>query len=423
MNRIWYLLLLVSQILWAQYTWTPLTAVPNNVNGQRFDDVFFLDENTGWAANGYYSSVYKTTDGGQSWITQVAQGGLGGLYYFRNIEFLNANTGFLGTLSGRFYKTTDGGTTWNEILNISPNPPAICGLDCVGTSTIYGCGAYFSPAFIIKSTDSGNTWQRIDMSPYANALVEILFLDENTGFASGKNANGAVILKTTDGGTTWSTLYNGTIAGEYAWKLQVLSGNTNVIFGAIESVAPNTGKLVKTTDGGQTWVTKAFPFDDAVQAVGFVSENHGWMGGHHTGFHETLDGGNTWTNTNVGSNLNRIFFVNNSVAYASGTGIYKMTNSLGNTDFQEQARIPLDVRVAPNPIKDKLNLEIDFRGADHLVLELYSVNGQLITQLKLDVIDAAGTKKYSLDFPYKSGNYILNLHTNTGRQSVKIAKN
>lgn len=416
----YYVLLLLSTLASAQLTWSPLPNIAVNLNGQRFDDVFFLNENLGWAANGYYASVYKTTDGGATWTQQLSNAILGSNHYFRNIEFLNENVGFLGTLNGKFYKTIDGGTTWN-LVSITPNPAAICGLDCVGTSTIYGCGAYFSPAYIIKSTDSGATFQRIDMSAYANALVEVLFTDENTGFAAGNNASGAVILKTTDGGTTWSTIYNGPIAGEYVWKLQILQSNPNVMFGAIEAVAPNHGKLLKSIDGGVTWTTKNAP-EPEIQAVGFVDENHGWMGGHDTGFYETIDGGDTWTNTTVGSNLNRIFFINNDVAYACGTTIYKMTNNLAVNQFQELARVPLVVRVAPNPIKDKLNLEIDFRGNDHLMLGLYSETGQFIKQLKLDEIEAAGTKKYSFDFPYSNGVYFLNLHTNTGRQSVKVTK-
>lgn len=415
-------LLLATNFIWAQYTWTQLANVPANNNGQRFDDVFFLNENLGWAANGYFSAVYKTTDGGANWTTQVPNGGLGGLYYFRNIEFLDANIGFLGTLSGRFYKTIDGGTTWNLVTNISPNPAAVCGLDCVGTSTIYGCGTYFSPAFVIKSTDSGNTWQYIDMSAYANALVEVLFMDENVGFASGKNASGAVILKTIDGGASWSTIYNGTINGEYVWKLQVLSSNTNVMFGSVESIAPNLGKLIKSTNGGQNWVAKNFPMDDDVQAVGFVSETHGWMGGHDTGFYETIDGGDTWTNTNVGTNLNRIFFVNDNLAFASGNGVYKMTNTMGTSTFQEPGAAPLKVKVAPNPITDKLILEVEFINADHLVLGIYSVTGQLIKEFPSFLIEQSGTKRYTLDFPYPKGNYILNFHTNNGRQSVKITK-
>ena len=47
-----YFLLLLSSIVSAQYSWTPLTNIYSNVNNQRFDDVFFLNENLGWAANG-----------------------------------------------------------------------------------------------------------------------------------------------------------------------------------------------------------------------------------------------------------------------------------------------------------------------------------------------------------------------------------
>ncbi|WP_298394922.1 T9SS type A sorting domain-containing protein [Flavobacterium sp.] len=415
-----YFLLLITTYASAQLTWSPLPNAAVNTNGQRFDDVFFLNENLGWAANGFYAAVYKTTDGGATWVQQLNNAILGSNNYYRNIEFIDENIGFLGTLNGRFYKTLDGGATWN-LVPISPNPAAICGLDCVGTTTIYGCGAYFSPAYMIKSSDAGVTWQYTDMSAYATSLVDVLFLDINTGYAAGNNANGAVILKTTDGGSTWTTIYNGTIPGEYVWKLQTLASNPNIIFGAVSSVAPNDGKLIKSTDGGVTWITKIAP-DVDIQAVGFVDENHGWMGGHSTGFYETTNGGDTWINTNVGSNLNRIFVLSNDLAYACGTTIYKMTNNLAMNQFQEQARIPLIVRVAPNPIKDKLMIEIDFKGVDHLMLGLYSNTGQLIKQLTLDEINGATTKKYTFDFPYPSGIYFINLHTNTGRQSVKIIK-
>ena len=420
MKKYYFLLLLITSISNAQLTWSPITSIPANPGVQRFDDVFFLNENLGWAVNGYYSGLFKTTDGGITWTQQITNGQFG-YKYFRNVEFLNENIGFIGCLNGGFYKTNNGGTTWVPVTNISPVPPALCGLDAVGTATIYGCGAYFSPGYIIKSTDSGATWQYINMSAYANALVEVLFLDENTGYASGSNDAGAVILKTTDGGISWTTLYNGTIPGEYVWKLQVLSSNINIIFGSVESVDPNPGRMLKSVDAGVTWISKNVP-DPDVQAIGFVDENHGWIGGHITGFYETFDAGTTWTNTTVGSNLNRIIFINNQLGYACGKTIYKMTNNLAVNPFTEQARLELVVRVIPNPVKEILNLEIDFLGTDNLILGLYSQTGQLIKQLKKDVIPAAGTKTYSFDFPYSKGTYILNLHTNTGRQSLKIVK-
>ena len=259
------------------------------------------------------------------------------------------------------------------------------------------------------------------MSAYASALVEINFIDENIGFASGNNATGGVILKTTDGGTTWTQLLNTGTNGDYVWKLQILNSNNNVLFGSVEAVTPNPGRLAKSIDGGLTWTLQNAP-ESVVQAVGFLNENHGWMGGHTTGFYETLDGGATWTNTGVGSNLNRIFFIGNT-AYASGRTIYKMSSLLSNSDFEEQDRTNLKVSVSPNPLSDKLNIEIDFLAEDHILIDLYDNTGKLVKKLIKDDINSIGIKKYTFDFPYPSGTYFIDFHTNTGRQSSKIIKN
>ena len=152
-----------------------------------------------------------------------------------------------------------------------------------------------------------------------------------------------------------------------------------------------------------------------------MNENHGWMGGHTTGFYETFNGGASWTNTGVGSNLNRIFFIGNT-AYTSGRTIYKMSSILSNSDFIEQNRIDLKVRVSPNPVAEKLNIEIDFLAEDHILIDLYDNNGKLVKKLVKDDINSVGIKKYTFDFPFPSGTYYIDFHNNTGRQSSKIIK-
>lgn len=397
------------------YSWTSLLSPPSTTG--RYDDVFFLNGDIGWAARGGNGTVFKTTNGGASWTEQTVSSTTG--QYFRNIEFLNENIGFLGTLNNNFYKTTNGGTTWTRVNNIFPNPEAICGLDAVGNSTVYGCGAWFSPAYVIKSTDSGNTWKYIDMSAYATALVEIMFIDENVGFVSGGDDQGAVILKTTDGGESWTQIYRTSEPGDYVWKMQMLN-DQNKIFCSIES--ETQGKLLKTLDGGITWQTKNFP-DPYVQAVGFVSETHGWMGGHNSGFMETFDGGNTWVNNNLGGSLNRIFFVNNSVAFASGNHIYKMTTTgLATNETGNEKVTNLKIEVIPNPIKDKLNLNIQYLHSDHVIIGLYDLTGKYLGNILKDDVSSKGLKKYSLDFKYPVGEYILAVHSNLGRQSIKIVK-
>jgi hypothetical protein len=171
-----------------------------------------------------------------------------------------------------------------------------------------------------------------------------------------------------------------------------------------------------------SWTSKNFP-DINVQAVGFLSETHGWMGGHITGFYETTDGGDTWVNTNVGSNLNRIVILKDNLAYASGTTIYKFSEgSLAVPNFVEKDRTPLHAAIHPNPIKDKLNLTMTFNESDHVIIELYDSVGHLIKELYKDDIPKATSKTYTFDFPYAAGVYIINLHTNTGRQSIKFVK-
>ena len=385
---------------------------------------FFILTSLKLTANGFYAAVYKTTDGGLTWSEQLNQTDLGSSHYFRNIEFLTEEVGFLGTLNGLFYKTTDGGVTWTSVTNITPNPVAICGLDAIGTSTIYGCGAYFGPAFIIKSSDSGNNWTTIDMSAYADALVEIYFVTENLGYASGKSATGGVILKTMDGGTTWTEIYNSNIIGDYVWKIQILESNTNVIFGAVESTATTLGQFIKSTDSGATWFSTNAP-ETHLQAVGFTSETHGWIGGHTTGFYETIDGGVTWTNLNIGNNLNRIFVTSSGQAYASGTTLYKYTDQTLNTeDFSIPSKSPLQITLLKNPVENNLEFSIDFKSDDNLLIELYDSNSRFIKQLSREIIKASSTDKH-----YKfqvtdlaTGIYFLDFHNNSGRQTIKFIK-
>jgi len=408
----------------AQSNWQVLPNAYSNPNGQRFDDVFFLDETIGWAANGFYAAVYKTTDGGITWTEQLNENDLGGSYYFRNIEFINENIGFLGTLNGEFFKTVDGGDQWTEVNNISSNPGAICGLDTAGDSTIYGCGAYFEPAYIIKSEDKGETWTYIDMSAYADALVEILFLDEQTGFVCGTNTDGATILKTTDGGLSWAEIYNSNVPGEFVWKLQNLQGNSDIIFGSIQPVAPSLGKLIKSTDGGLNWSSYNAPVT-GIQTLGFITPNYGWLGGYSDGFYETTDGGITWNMLNVGGNLNRIFILSPSLAYASGTSIYKFTEeTLGIKDYHSSEKISnLDILLQENPVKDKLKFTIDFPSDDNIVIGLYDIQGKFIKQLLREHLKESNRKNYTFDVSnLESGIYLIDFHNNSNRFSKKFIK-
>lgn len=425
MERIFtlFLILVIFSTISVAQGWDALATPASPL---RYDDITFIDENTGWAADGLGSTVYKTVDEGEVWEKVFELDNI----YMRSIDFLNPQIGFLGTLTPNFYKTVDGGYNWEKVE--IPGIEAICGLNAVGDSTIYGCGAYFQPAYIIKSTDSGDSWTFIDMGEYASALIEVLFIDENTGYAGGGNDDGGTILKTMDGGETWEEIYNSGIPGELVWKLQILYSNPDVMFGAVQSINPLPGKLAKSLDGGKTWSTQDVVTDNPeesesyIQAVGFITEDYGWMGGHKSGLKLTKDGGKTWEETYDYKlwHINPFLVFDQNLVYAAGNSIYKYTDNISGTQnfpIVEVISLP-KVTITPNPLSDQLNMQINFAYADHMVITVFDESGRKIKQLSRETMHTAGNRSYSFDFPYPAGLYYIHFHSDGGAHSLKVIK-
>ena len=79
----------------------------------------FIDAFIGYAAGEVNdtSSVIKTTDGGASWIDK-SSGFPATSGSCLTVEFIDANTGFIGGSTYYFYKTTDGGDTGFNLIPI-----------------------------------------------------------------------------------------------------------------------------------------------------------------------------------------------------------------------------------------------------------------------------------------------------------------
>lgn len=93
--------------------------VPSSVTGDFFRGIDFVDNNIGYVV-GEYGSVYKTENGGNSW--QSCR--LGNSVFtdqtklFRDIAFLDASTGFLVGTNNMVFRTTNGGQVWKQITNL-----------------------------------------------------------------------------------------------------------------------------------------------------------------------------------------------------------------------------------------------------------------------------------------------------------------
>lgn len=387
---------LLSLTLLAQYNWTNLSNAP--YNGGKQDGIFFINKDIGWVVNGS-GKIYKTTDGGTSWIQQKNAPGT----YFRSVAFVNDQIGFVGNIGPNYfpgvtdtnplYKTIDGGNSWAPVTaNISGViPTGICAIQAVNENIIYAAGRVGTPTVLIKSTDGGNNWVGTDLSSQCKMILDVYFQTPEIGFVfAGTNANIAAskarILKTTDGGLTWNIVYTSTRNYEIMWKASFAS--EQVGYATIQSYNTATTQryVVKTTDGGNTWAE--IPLNNSGVrefGIGFINEQVGWVGAENNGY-ETTDGGLNWTAKNIGQYANKLSIVSNpdesKTCYAVGLNVYKLETNNLSVSLPDKTKKNADL-VLPNPIKSGglATLSLDQIKSKIIKAELYNVNGSLVKTL------------------------------------------
>lgn len=399
----------------AQTGWSVL----NIPNAGRYDDIFFISDSVGWAAGGSTGWIRKTVNGGQTWTLQFTSP-----YYLRSIEFIDANNGFAGSLNGQLYRTTNGGLAWTDISpGISPAPDGICGLSAPTANTIYGCGLWAGPAYIIKSANGGDDWTYTDMSTYASRLVDIHFTTPDTGFATGTAnpaSNGGVILYTTNGGTSWTTMHTTQALTDIVWKIQRLDAAH--WFASIYSEPTNDDtRMLRSIDGGMTW-TQLTVSDDYtyIETIGFMDPLHGWTGGEGT-LWKTTDGGVTWENIDVGYNYNRFFKVNDSTAYLSGQRIYKYEGDISTSvALAEERTTAHRLSVRPNPSDGHITINVSLDNATIADLSIHNSTGITVESLMHRRAEKGEYNFTSTLTPSTGGVFFVVLKTNEGMLYEKV---
>lgn len=406
----------------AQGTWTTL---PPNSLSWRFEDLFFVNADVGWAVDGG-GQILKTTNGGDSWTQQFHDSN----FYFRSVAFFDEQVGFAGTLSSALFRTADGGATWTNINASLPVVPAgICGMSIANDSTIYITGIFYSPAYFMKSTDRGLTWTHTSMSAQAFTLVDVHFKDSDVGFlvggASMAGQNKAVILRTDNGGASWTTVGLGPHSNERAWKIQFV--NDLVGFVSVEELSPEP-QYFKTTDGGATWVlhtvTPTIP-TGTVQGIGFLTEDHGWVGGFNDLLFETLDGGGTWTyQPAVGQSYNRFWRMSDTVMYVAGRRVYRYDADGTTVGMDGVDDTPLPGHglslVGANPASDHSLIALELINDTYVELSVHRTDGALVERIQKGM-RAKGTHRIPWDHSHLApGAYLLALYTYHGYQTIRV---
>lgn len=389
---------------WVQLPGSPFTT-------SRLDDIYFVDDNTGWTCSGD-GYIYKTVNGGTNWFLQFASA-----EYFRSIEFINPSTGFAGTLNGKVFKTVNGGSTWTDFTATLPVPPyGICGISHFG-NTVFMVGNWSQNARLYKSFDGGVSWTYQNLNSLADNLVECLFINANEILLSGQVdiplATGGCILRSTDGGSTWTRIFHTGIANEYVWKLQ--SRNNGLVYGSVESLTGNATWFVKSTDGGATFqkLPVSLTVNIDAEGIGFVNDSIGFIDGYGIAMYKTVDGGNSWSVVQPNNRANRFFVLPSGIAYASGNTVWKYepgtTGIPTDIDPHKNAH---NMLINPNPANAEAGIQLIAGFNTYAILEIYDGNKKSHLKLHQGKINA-GVHEFSVDCSaLAAGVYHVILRTN-----------
>ena len=381
----------------------------------RHDDLWFINKDTGWVVN-VSGQIWKTTDGGNSWTKLIQQSSS-----FRCVSFFDANHGVVGNLgtdnwaptndTNPLYITSNGGVTWTLPTITGPKPRGVCGLCKVNDSVIAATGRFDGPAYFLRSTNQGRTWQSIKMTAIAGMLIDTYFTSPDTGFVVGgddsiEGLSRSIILYTTDGGNTWTRKITGTKQGNHCWKISHPS--KNIYYVSVEELYSNdTLRFFKSDDAGNTWKEHIVAGVDYgwSQGIGFVNDTMGWIGGN-TYCINTSDSGkkfDTVAPANLLVNLNRMRFINDTVGYAVGQRVYKYYKgaATGIPALADVKGYMLEQNI-PNPFSGTTTIRYSIPTTQLVNIEVFDDGGRRIKTL-VNETKSPGT--YSVEFasPYGAG--------------------
>jgi len=272
-------------------TWERLTVPGAAADSLQFRDVHAVDARVAYllaAGPGARSRIYKTTDGGRSWLLQFTNTDSSAFYDC--FAFWNAGRGvvFSDAVAGRFIVrvTEDGGTHWTPVPE-EALPPALAGEGAFAASGAcvvtlaerfawIGTGAA-DTAHVLATTDGGRSWRSVVAPVVAGSsagIAALAFHDTPHGMAlGGKLGNPAEwsdnVAITADGGRTWQ------LAGRPKFSGAVY-GATAVPGREGMTVAVGPKGLDYSADGGANWISVDTL---AYWSVGFASSRIGWAVG------------------------------------------------------------------------------------------------------------------------------------------------
>ena len=287
-------------------SWTVIT-LPGTTQVE-INDIEFQNANTGFIA-GYSSYFAYTTNGGANWIQAIFPNNEMGLY---GLKIIGSNVYTLGSYNSYYY-TSNLGVTWDSVNFNDPS-----NLNQPYTTEVYSFDINGSDAIVVGlqgkvnvSNDGGGTWRNKNYSVGNNTYTMLsVFALPGTGEVWSGSEFGGLILHSTNSGTNWTKQQTN---ASFAFNdFSMINSMTGYTVGGTPFFTP-TGFCYKTTNGGANWNSLTIPSPNTPRfSVDFVNSTTGWMfGGTYNVvglISKTTNGGANWVSQTTTPVHNSVIF-------------------------------------------------------------------------------------------------------------------
>ncbi len=374
---------------------------------------------------GHYTSLFRTNDGGQNWITSPLGADNGGSLFLFSARkektfFCAENEGGISSPndpSGSLFKSQDGGISWDSLYSkLFTN---IFSFSAIDTSHFY----------FLRSVSIQASPYACYLAKYQNGLCNdtltdltsitperLFFPDTSVGYLTALGhpyfySPVNHLYKTIDGGASWNTTFYDSIR------------NIKDMFftsSDIGYLVCDSGKIIKTDNGGVSW--QYLISGTTMNSIFFINDSVGFAAGDSGVIIRTIDGGINWNrdSTTTHDLFSKIFFVNDSIGFAvAGQWMYTINLRAPVAIWELVNSHETDFTPYPNPTSGNFFVQIPdlFKSNEKLFYTLYNDIGVILEQRFIK----EGDKNISFDMSSEpKGIYFMTMSNGTKYLSGKI---